>query len=182
MATSKNQLVLTMSDYYDCPLHGVANLFDQPHIYEKHGTIDNDFEPFYYLKPIYDTNFLKLLLEDWDIWVRYYDTMIRNELGPKDLHPCLAIDQERSKQVEELLKKYSYNISTEEVDQVIKAYGEFTPKTKVRGVAKPDTVNWSNIEYGANYSVLNFLSDTRGVIKRDKLTDVTFEFKYSEDE
>lgn len=65
-----------------------------PHIYSSpFNTLKDDFEDFY-LVSLIDRGLFELVLEDWDIWMRWSDVFDKRE-APKETHPALPQDRPR---------------------------------------------------------------------------------------
>ena len=87
--------LLTVHDYYDGPRLGIAEWNGVPHIYEAeydHST--EDYGDTYFLSPI-EPELLALVLEDWNIWLRWEAARKRDEV-PADPHGVMPVDAERS--------------------------------------------------------------------------------------
>ncbi len=90
--------ILTMNDYYDGPRLGVAELEGVPHIYE--AEFDRSSEEYgdtYFLSPI-DPSLLALVLEDWEIWLRWEAAHKRNEVTLES-HPALPAERARHEEL-----------------------------------------------------------------------------------
>jgi len=86
--------VFTISDYYDGPRKGVANFGGKPHAFESEF---NDIEDYctdrFFLMEI-DQQLLSLVIEDWEIWLRWCEAFHRGDVDLKS-HPALPADRER---------------------------------------------------------------------------------------
>ena len=86
--------VLTINDYYDGPRLGIAEVDGVPHIYEAefdHST--DEYGDTYFVSPV-DEYLLALVLEGWDIWLRWDSKYKRGEVA-HDTHPALPEERER---------------------------------------------------------------------------------------
>ena len=86
--------VLTVNDYYDGPRLGIAELDGVPHVYE--AEFDHSADEYgdtYFLSPV-DAAVMALVLEDWEIWLRWQAAYRRGETTA-DMHPALPKDRER---------------------------------------------------------------------------------------
>jgi len=63
--------------------------------------LKGDFEEFYLVSPI-DPALLALVLEDWDIWIRWSEALDRGEVTTKT-HPALPPDWPRHDELEKLI-------------------------------------------------------------------------------
>lgn len=87
--------VLTIQDYYDGPRLGIAEWNGVPHIYEAEFDHSGDaYGDTYFLSPV-DPHLLELVMEDWDIWLRWQAARERNEVAAEPWG-ILAVDVERS--------------------------------------------------------------------------------------
>jgi hypothetical protein len=94
--------VHTISDYYDGPRLGVADIEGVPHIFQSSfDTVLNDFPDFYLVSPI-DSDLFTLVLEDWAIWLRWFVARGRGETSD-DTHPALPKDRARHEAIEQLI-------------------------------------------------------------------------------
>ena len=63
--------VYTVNDYYDGPRLGIADVDGVPHIYEAEFDYSSDeYGDTYFVSPV-DEGLLALVLEDWEIWLRW---------------------------------------------------------------------------------------------------------------
>jgi hypothetical protein len=86
--------VHTVNDYYDGPRLGIADVDAVPHIYE--AEFDHSSEEYsdtYFVSPV-DEGLLALVLEDWEIWLRWDSAFKRGEVSIES-HPALPEDRER---------------------------------------------------------------------------------------
>ncbi len=94
--------VYTINEFWDRPRLGVADVSGVPHIYSSpFNTVKDDFEDFYLVSPI-DQWFFDLVLEDWDIWMRWSDAFDKGEAS-KETHPALPQDRPRHDELERLI-------------------------------------------------------------------------------
>lgn len=94
--------VYTVNSYWDGPRLGVADLSGRPHIYESpFNETNDDYEDFYVVSPI-EPDLLRLVLEDWDIWIRWCEAFDRKETS-KDTHPALPPDRARHDELKTLI-------------------------------------------------------------------------------
>lgn len=86
--------VLTINNYHDRPILGVANVEGVPHIYElEFDNIADEYGEIYLVSPI-NQDLLSLILEDWAIWQRWHTAYIRKKVSI-ETHPCIPEDFER---------------------------------------------------------------------------------------
>jgi hypothetical protein len=86
--------VYTVNDYYDGPRLGVAEVDGVPHIYEAEFDHSSDeYGDTYFASPI-DENLMALVLEDWEIWLRWQSAFQVGEASI-ETHPALPQDRER---------------------------------------------------------------------------------------
>lgn len=86
--------VHTVNDYYDGPRLGIADVDGVPHIYEAEFDHSSDeYGDTYFVSPV-DESLLALVLEDWEIWVRWDSALKRSEVSIGS-HPALPEDRER---------------------------------------------------------------------------------------
>ncbi len=86
--------VHTVNDYYDGPRLGIADVDGVPHIYEAEFDYSSDeFGDTYFASPV-DENLLRLVMEDWEIWLRWNSAFRRGDAS-RETHPALPQDRER---------------------------------------------------------------------------------------
>jgi hypothetical protein len=86
--------VYTVNDYYDGPRLGIADVDGLPHIYESEFDYSSDeYSDTYFVSPV-DESLLALVLEDWEIWLRWNSAFKRGEVSIES-HPALPEDRER---------------------------------------------------------------------------------------
>lgn len=96
------ELVYTVTDYYDGPRAGIANLCGTPHLYEAEWDSEiDDYADTFLLKPV-DAETLTLAVEDWAIWQRWDDAFHRG-LTDRESHPALPGDRKRHEELKGLL-------------------------------------------------------------------------------
>ena len=86
--------VYTVNGYYDGPRLGIADFHGVPHIYE--AEFDHSSEEYgdtYFISPV-DENLMALVLEDWEIWLRWESAYKRGGASIES-HPALPQDRER---------------------------------------------------------------------------------------
>ena len=84
-------------NYYDAPRLGIAELNGVPHVYESEfDESKEEWSETYFLSPI-DAELLALILEDWAIWRRWRDALLRGEVTP---HSGPALPHERMRHEE----------------------------------------------------------------------------------
>jgi hypothetical protein len=90
--------VLTVHDYYDGPRLGVTELNGVPHIYEAEFDYGADeYAATYFLSPIAE-ELLALVLEDWQIWLRWEKENKAGRAAP-ETHPALPSDRAKHEQL-----------------------------------------------------------------------------------
>lgn len=116
------ECVHTMTDYWDGPREGIANLRGAPHAYRSpfNESID-DYEHWFELRPIDEATFA-LALEDWAIWLRWEEAY---HAGLADLstHPALPADRSRHDELASILAARLAALP----DPPIRARGVFRP-------------------------------------------------------
>jgi hypothetical protein len=86
--------VHTVNVYYDGPRLGIADVDGVPHVYEAEFDHSQDeYGDTYFAAPV-DENLLALVLEDWEIWLRWNSAFKRSEVSIES-HPALPQDRER---------------------------------------------------------------------------------------
>lgn len=94
--------VYTIHDYYDGPRFGVADFRGVPHIYDSQfNDAADDHDDVFLLTPI-GQDLLKLVLEDWAIWLRW-NAAYRGGEVPLESHPALAQDRPRHEELQRLI-------------------------------------------------------------------------------
>jgi hypothetical protein len=98
----KWQLILTVNEFHDGPLFGIAEFRDAPHVYERQFDPEADeYGDLFLLSPI-DPDLLDLVLEDWTIWQRWAAAFGRGKVHLKS-HPALPADRARHRQIKALI-------------------------------------------------------------------------------
>jgi len=96
------EIVHTVTDYYDGPRAGIADVDGVAHFYQSEWDSErDDYSDTFLLAPI-DAETLALALEDWAIWLRWEDAFHRG-LADRDSHPALPSDRERHEELKGLL-------------------------------------------------------------------------------
>jgi hypothetical protein len=86
--------VYTLNDYYDGPRLGIADVYGVPHIYEAEFDYSSEeYGDTFFVSPA-DGDLFALVIEDWDIWLRWDAAFKRGEVSI-DTHPALPNDRER---------------------------------------------------------------------------------------
>lgn len=94
--------VYTINDFWDGPRLGVADVNGLPHIYQSQfNDRRDDFDDFFVVSPI-DPELFQLILEDWEIWVRWSDAFDRGETT-QHTHPALDYDRPRHDELNKLI-------------------------------------------------------------------------------
>jgi hypothetical protein len=135
----ENEIVFTVTDYYDGPRQGIANFEGEPHFYECISDPSTDIE-LYFLTPI-DNQTFRLAMEDWDIW-RRWEAAFHAGKTSQETHPALPEDRARHEELEQLLDK-----SLQSSPDAIKRTGTFTTVRQsepMPGVMRRLQVRWSN--------------------------------------
>jgi hypothetical protein len=86
--------VYTINDYYDGPRLGIADVDGVPNVYE--AEFDHSTEEYgdtFFVSPV-DEGLLALVLEDWEIWLRWNSAFKRSEVTVES-HPALSEDRQR---------------------------------------------------------------------------------------
>ena len=97
------EIVHTMTDYYDRPRGGIADLEGSPHIYESQFSDIDDYTDIFHLTPV-SPELFEIALEDWEIWLRWQDAYRKNET-PHETHPALPADRARHDELEPMLEQ-----------------------------------------------------------------------------
>lgn len=94
--------VYTVNEFWDRVRLGVADVEGVPHIYQSpFDSLRDDFSDFYLVSPIH-SELLALVLEDWEIWVRWSVAYDHGETS-RETHPCLPEDRKRHEEIESLI-------------------------------------------------------------------------------
>lgn len=97
------ETVHTMTDWYDGPRGGTANVSGRPHLYVScWSDIDSDDDDIFLLCPISEET-LQLAMEDWQIW-RRWSRARKQGLVPLETHPCLPQERQRHLVLQQELK------------------------------------------------------------------------------
>ena len=116
------ELVHTVTDYYDSPRKGIANLDGNPHFYESvWDDLEDECMSTFLLSPVQPLIF-KLAMEAWSIW-RRWETAFYEGYVSQETHPVLPEDKVRSDELEEIL---AIKLKIEE-EHYLRAKGEFIP-------------------------------------------------------
>lgn len=84
-----NEIVFTVTDYYDGPLNGISNFRGQPHFYERvFDSAQDDYSDMYRLTPVDEPTF-HLAMEDGDILVQM-GTRLSYRQGQNRITSCFA--------------------------------------------------------------------------------------------
>jgi hypothetical protein len=102
MSTDVWDQIYTVNKYHDGPELGVADYLGRPHIYERQfdGERD-DYSSHFLLSPI-DLDLLSLVLENWEIWLRW-QSAYRQGQTPHKTHPTLPEDRQRHHELTKLI-------------------------------------------------------------------------------
>jgi hypothetical protein len=96
------QCILTVNEYYDGPVFGIAEFRDVPHVYERQwDPALDEYGAYFLLSPI-EPDLLDLVMEDWEIWLRWVAACKRGEVDEKT-HPALPEEQGRHQEISELI-------------------------------------------------------------------------------
>ena len=99
---SGNEIVFTVTDYYDGPRQGIANYQGTPHFYECiFDSATNDYSDLYRLTAL-DELVFRLALEKWEIW-RRWELAFHTGKTNMESHPALPEDAARHEELEQLL-------------------------------------------------------------------------------
>lgn len=124
-------LVYTIGDWYDGARAGVANYSGKPHYYEcQFDESTDDWSDIYLLKPLDEETF-RLVMEDWDIWLRW-EAAFHGGRTPHETHPALPEDRVRH---DELVRALRERLAIDP-GASIRAKGDFK-------YGEPTLVRWS---------------------------------------
>lgn len=135
-------VVHTITDYCDQPREGVADFNGQPHYFRcVFDEQEDEWSNIYLLKPL-DTDTFSLLIEDWNIWLRWQSAYEKGQ-AKMETHPALPEDRERHAEIKSVLA----NRLGVESDRDIKAEGRFVIKElkKEGGHISPVYAGWGVI-------------------------------------
>lgn len=111
-----------MTDYYDGPRKGIADLDGRPHLYESEwDDIGDDYAFTFRLSPVTPDVFA-LAMESWGIWLRW-ETAFHRGHTTQDTHPALPDDRARFLELEPLLEA---ELKIDDANHV-RAQGDFKP-------------------------------------------------------
>jgi hypothetical protein len=132
--------VFTVSEYYDGPRQGTANMRGEPHFFDCiFSQEQDDYSDLYQLTPISRTA-LSLVLEDWSIFKRWETSFFAGATS-RDTFAALPPDRMRSRELKQLLKPI---LATNPLTCFVKV-GMFkvTPVVDLPvGVLRPLQVRW----------------------------------------
>jgi len=132
--------VLTVEYYWDGPKTGVATFKGEPHVYEC--VFDDRLDEwswFYLLKPM-DPGTLQLVMEKWQIWLRWEEA---HHTGQTTIstHPALPADRPRFMELKGILNsKLEVSASSD-----FAAHAEFV-RLGPPGASGPWSVVWSIVD------------------------------------
>jgi hypothetical protein len=86
--------ILTVNDYYDGPRLGIAEVNGVPHIYEAEFDHNSDEYGDTYFVSLIDPELLALVLEDWEIWLRWEAAYKQGDVTLES-HPSLPAERVR---------------------------------------------------------------------------------------
>ena len=133
----------TVTDYYDGPREGIADLGGAPHLYKAEWYAEQDnYADTFMLMPL-DSETLALALEDWAIWKRW-ERAFHQGLADPESHPALPSDRER---FEELLDLLGERLVIDP-ERSVRKLGEFRARADAEvtpiGVLKDLEVRWDD--------------------------------------
>jgi len=119
---SNSEPVHTMTDYYDGPRAGIADVDGVPHLYDStFADIDRDDRDVFELRVV-DDDTLRLALEDWQIWLRW-EAAYHAGRTPIATHPALPEETDRHLALKGLLEPRLFAIRARAPD--VRAHAEF---------------------------------------------------------
>jgi len=93
----------TIMDFWDCPRSGVACVQGIAHAYTSvFDEAKDDYLDTYLVSPI-EPEAMPLILENWDIWVRW-ESAYQAGLTTIETHPVLPEDRPRHEEIKKLLR------------------------------------------------------------------------------
>jgi hypothetical protein len=97
---SKYEKIITIHNWWDGPLQGVANYKGTPHIYNR--TLNEKYEEIFLITPLVNESY-ELIIEGYEIWKRWV-VAFEEGLAPLNSHPCLPNERERYYEIKEITK------------------------------------------------------------------------------
>lgn len=137
------EIVHTLTDWYDGPRRGIADLQGVAHYFESDWSdLEGAEQDIFLLTPI-DAATLALALEDWQIW-RRWETAFYEERTTIETHPALPDDRDRHEALQPLLEQ-RLRINPA---HVIRKLAEFQPRSDPNwnGLGRgPLQVRWRDV-------------------------------------
>ena len=100
--SGKWRRIFTVNEYYDGPVLGVAEFRDALYVYERQwDPALNRYGELFRLAPI-EPDLLALVLEDWEIWLRWDSALKRGE-ADEESHPALPDERQRHREIQEFI-------------------------------------------------------------------------------
>ena len=134
------EMVFTVTEYYDGPRQGVANLNGCPHFYDcVFSEEKQNYSDLFQLTPI-SRQIFDLAIEDWAIWERWESAYHQGKADSKT-HPALPEDRARHDEIEAILND---KLKTNSENCVIRV-GTFAAEARPelpKGVLRPLQVKW----------------------------------------
>jgi hypothetical protein len=132
-----------MTDFYDGPRRGIADLDGRPHYYESEwDEFAHEYAITFRLSPVAADVFASAI-ESWRIWLRW-ETAFHTGQTTQDTHPALPEDRARFLELETVLEA---NLKIDDANHV-RAHGEFKafPTPEWSGVGfVPLQVKWTKL-------------------------------------
>jgi hypothetical protein len=101
---NKQEIVHTVTDYYDGPRSGIADFHGKPHLYSSLWDEAADgWSDTVLLQPVDDETF-RLAMEDWAIWCRW-ERALHNGQTTQETHPALPEERYRHDQLNAMLSQ-----------------------------------------------------------------------------
>ena len=122
-----DEIVYTVTDFYDGPRGGIANYRGTAHVYScLSDESADDWSGTFLLQPIDDETF-RLAMEDWAIWCRW-EKAFHSGQTTQATHPALPVERARHEDLSAILK------SRMQVDpkQAVRARGRFEARTPAK--------------------------------------------------
>jgi hypothetical protein len=124
MTNERWEKVHTVSDYWDGPILGVADVGGVPHLYEKvFSEEEDDYINRYRVMPI-DQELYSLLMESWAIFVRWRIAFDQGKT-PLETHPALPEDRDRRSLLEQAIgdRKKPHSARSNEIGGQLRRVG-----------------------------------------------------------